>query len=95
MLVLVARQGEDLAAAVPSSRVGYTVSRKVGNAVVRNRVRRRLREIVRTSPDALTVGRDYVIIAFPSAANAAFATLREELTCLLQKARDSTSRKPS
>ena len=34
--------------AVPAVRVGFTVSRKVGNAVVRNRVRRRLREVVRS-----------------------------------------------
>jgi len=45
------------------SRVGFTVSKKVGNAVERNRVRRRLREVVRLSA-ALTAeaGRDYVLI---------------------------------
>ena len=42
-------------------KVGYTVSRKVGNAVERNRVRRRLRAAVRESPD-LRPGRDYVVI---------------------------------
>jgi ribonuclease P protein component len=44
-------------------RFGFTVSKKVGNAVERNRVRRRLREIVRLSPAGnMTVGHDYVLI---------------------------------
>src|SRR5262249_12026069 len=44
-------------------RVGFTVSKKVGNAVERNRVRRRLREIVRLSDAArLRPGNDYVLV---------------------------------
>ncbi len=44
-------------------RVGFTVSKKVGNAVERNRVRRRLREIVRlTAAAGLRSGHDYVLI---------------------------------
>jgi ribonuclease P protein component len=44
-------------------RVGFTVSRKVGTAVERNRVRRRLKEIVRLSGEAgLLAGNDYVLI---------------------------------
>jgi ribonuclease P protein component, eubacterial len=44
-------------------RVGFTVSRKVGTAVERNRVRRRLREIVRLSAaTGLLSGHDYVLI---------------------------------
>ena len=44
-------------------RVGFTVSKKVGNAVERNRVRRRLREIVRLAPAGrLQAGHDYVLI---------------------------------
>jgi ribonuclease P protein component len=44
-------------------RVGFTVSKKVGNAVERNRVRRRLREVVRRSPgEPLQAGCDYVLI---------------------------------
>ena len=46
-----------------SIRVGFTVSRKVGTAVERNRVRRRLREIVRrTAPAGMRPGYDYVLI---------------------------------
>ena len=44
-------------------RLGLTVSRRVGNAVVRNRVKRRAREWFRTSRERLAPGRDLVIIA--------------------------------
>lgn len=73
------------------ARVGLTVSRKVGNAVVRNRTRRRLREILRTHPEALCSDCDHVVIAYPAAADAGSDALREELTCLLDKARDWAS----
>ncbi len=92
------RQRHLLLLVVPGTegvRLGLTVSRKVGNAVVRNRVRRRLREIVRTHPDLLSDGWDYVIIAHPPSARAEFTTLREELTCLLDRARAWVSCKPS
>ncbi|MEZ4270630.1 MAG: ribonuclease P protein component [Myxococcota bacterium] len=69
------------------ARTGFTVSRKVGNAVVRNQVRRRLREIVRTHPDSLCKGSDYVVVAYQAAAHASFATLQKELLCLLNRAR--------
>jgi ribonuclease P protein component len=45
------------------ARVGFTVSKKVGNAVERNRVRRRLREVVRLSAaEKVRAGHDYVLI---------------------------------
>ena len=47
----------------PVNRVGFTVSAKLGNAVTRNRVRRRLREIVRLNSAHLKPGRDLVVIA--------------------------------
>jgi ribonuclease P protein component len=57
--VLQARQRNDAA----PSRFGFTVSKKVGNAVERNRVRRRLREIVRRNAALLPEdGHDYVLI---------------------------------
>jgi len=89
-MVLIVAQGEP-----GTARVGFTVSRKVGKAVVRNRVRRRLREVVRTHPELLSEGVDHVIIAYDSAAQAEFATMRDELTCLLQKAREWASSKRS
>jgi len=45
------------------NRLGYTVSTKLGHAVVRNRVRRRLREIYRLNAPKLKTGYDIVIVA--------------------------------
>ena len=45
------------------NRMGYTVSTKLGHAVVRNRVRRRLREIVRLNSARLKTGWDIVVVA--------------------------------
>jgi ribonuclease P protein component len=67
--------------------VGFTVSRKVGNAVVRNRVRRRLREIVRQQGELLLSSHDYVIIASPRAARAASGILAHDLVTALEQAR--------
>lgn len=64
-------------------RVGYTVSRKVGNAVVRNRVRRKLREIVRLAQASFPSGFDYVLIASPAAATASYAELARDVHHLL------------
>ena len=65
--------------AASGTRLGVTVSRKVGNAVVRNRVKRRIREWFRRDGRALVSGRDVVVIARSSAADltgaAAFAEL--------------------
>ena len=57
------------------SRVGYTVSVKLGHAVVRNRVRRRLREVYRLNLPALKDGWDIVIVARSRAADAPWAKL--------------------
>jgi ribonuclease P protein component len=57
----------------------------VGNAVVRNRLRRRLRETIRTLP--LLEGYDVVITARPEAAKASFHELRQELLLLFRRAK--------
>jgi len=63
-----------LALALPNgtkqARLGLTVSSKVGNAVVRNRIRRHLRELFRTRIQELPKGIDVVLIARSSAAKA-------------------------
>jgi ribonuclease P protein component len=66
------------------SRLGLTVSRKVGGAVVRNRVRRRLREVCRQYC-GFQPGFDYVVIANPQAAECASAVLAKELFFLLDR----------
>ena len=60
-------------------RVGFTVSKKVGNAVERNRVRRRLREVVRlASPSGMQPGYDYVLIGRRRALELPFDRLVED-----------------
>jgi ribonuclease P protein component len=59
-------------------RVGFTVSKKVGNAPERNRVRRRLREMVRLSPARMRQGYDYVLIGRRAALGLPFERLVED-----------------
>ena len=71
-----------------SIHVGIVVSRKVGNAVVRNRVRRRLREAFRAivaERSPLPVGADVIVIARPQAADANYHELRSSLTKALAR----------
>jgi ribonuclease P protein component len=66
-------------------RVGFTVSKKVGNAVERNRVRRRLREIVRIGAGCLRAGHDYVLIGRRAALAFPFDRLTGEFNRALQR----------
>jgi len=72
--------------AVPLVRVGFTVSRKVGNAVVRNRVRRRLREIARAIiPAQARPDLDYVLVGRQGAISRDFAAMQGELVDALKR----------
>lgn len=66
------------------SRCGFTVSRRVGKAVVRNRVKRRLREILRQTP--LKSGWDIIFVARSSAARASYEILSKSVMGLLLQA---------
>lgn len=71
---------------LPSIRVGFTVSRKVGNAVVRNRVRRRLREVARlVIPGQARSELDYVLVGRQAALARDFVVLRQELLAALKR----------
>ena len=61
--------------ALGRTRLGLTVSNKVGNAAVRNKIRRRLRELYRKRQQVLPKGIDLVVIARNSAATADFEAL--------------------
>ncbi len=69
----------------PLIRVGFTASKKIGNAVARNRAKRRLRALVREILPALgQMGWDYVIVAKPIATiDRDFAALKSDLTTAL------------
>jgi len=69
------------------SRFGMAVSRKVGNAVVRNRVKRRLRDVFRHHQDELPGPWDVVFIARGSAADADLPALRRDVLKALRRIR--------
>jgi ribonuclease P protein component len=70
-------------------RIGFTVSRQVGNAVERNRVRRRLREMVRLSRGGgMHDGHDYVLIGRRAALAVPFGQMRRELDTALGRIHD-------
>ena len=70
-----------------AARCGLAVSRRVGKAVVRNKLRRRLREIMRRTLPLVAPGWDLVLIARPPAAAASFAALAQTVVELLRRAR--------
>ena len=74
-------------------RVGFTVSRQVGNAVVRNRVRRRLREVVRlVDAGQFRAGHDYVLIGRPPALQLPFADLTRDFANALLRVHASPAK---
>ena len=70
----------------PQTRCGFVVSRRVGKAVERNRVKRRLREILRRRVTAMAPGWDLVFSARPATASTAYGPLAEAVDDLLRRA---------
>lgn len=79
-LVLYARRNR-----TATNRVGITVSKKLGKANVRNRIRRRLREVYRLNEDKFHPGWDIVVVARTRAIHAPFDTLTENYLALAKK----------
>ena len=80
-LVLYARKNR-----TNTNRVGITVSKKLGKAHVRNRVRRRLREVYRLNEDRFTPGYDIVVVARSRAIKAPFEDLCKAYLAAAEKA---------
>jgi ribonuclease P protein component len=81
--VLLVRARDD---ADPVMRIGITVSKKVGNAVVRNRMKRRFRALAReVLPDAGIAGADHVLIGRGGGIERDYAELKAELAKALAK----------
>ena len=80
-LVLYARKNR-----TDGNRVGITVSKKLGKAHIRNRARRRLREVYRLNEEKFTPGWDIVIVARSKSVEAEFAKLTKSFLTLAKKA---------
>ena len=69
-----------------TNRLGFTVSTKLGGAVVRNRVRRRLREVYRLNEHLFAPGWDIMVVARSRCVSADFASLNRAYLSLAEKA---------
>jgi ribonuclease P protein component len=67
------------------TRFGFSTGRKVGSAVIRNRIRRRLREVLRATDRRPVGGFDILVIARPASAAAGYTELRDALERLLER----------
>lgn len=81
LMVLYARRNR-----LGCNRVGVTVSKKLGIAVVRNRVRRRLREVYRLNEARFLPGWDIVVVARSQCVDASFENLTKAYLSLAEKA---------
>jgi ribonuclease P protein component len=81
-------QVRDRADGDPTKRVGFTVTRKIGGAVVRNRMKRRLRALARAIlPAGGFAGADHVLIGRAGGIERDFGLLRQELAGALERLR--------
>jgi ribonuclease P protein component, eubacterial len=69
---------------LPHSRFGFSIKRALGGAVARNRIRRRVREVVRLHREEISAGWDFVIHPKANVQDAAFAALERDLVRLLK-----------
>lgn len=77
---------DDLPCPAPGARFGFTITKKIGNAVVRNKIRRRLKAALEPLVDRLAQpSNDYVVVARRAAFDIPFATLQKDLERALQR----------
>ncbi len=88
-LVLYARRNR-----TGTNRIGITVSKKLGHAVVRNRVRRRIREVYRLNEEKFQPGWDIVVVARSRAISCDFSALTNAFLSLAKKAGIQAEEKP-
>ena len=69
---------------LPIARYGFSISKRVGKAVIRNKIKRRLREIVRATE--LVPSHDIVFIVRPAAAGTDYAGMKKAVESLLSRA---------
>jgi ribonuclease P protein component len=76
---------------VPGPRIGFVVSKAVGNAVVRNRVKRRLRHLAREHVTSLPGSAVLVVRALPASASATYGELSADLARCLARVRSEVT----
>ncbi|HZC04147.1 MAG TPA: ribonuclease P protein component [Ktedonobacterales bacterium] len=86
LILVYARRVAADSATLPA-RIGFSVNKRVGSAVKRNRVKRRLREAIRRRLWKAQFGWDMIVIARPEAADVEYSRLADELYDLLTRAR--------
>jgi len=94
-LVFVSRRPSAPGEAPPPTRLGITVTRKIGNAVARNRIKRLVREVFRQHRERLPAGLDLVFIAKHQAAGVEFAAVLADFEALTRRDLTSTRRRSS
>lgn len=67
-------------------RLGISVSKKVGNAVVRNRLRRMVKEIIRLKKESVTPHYDYILLARKPAVDMDYAEMEKSIWHVIRKA---------
>ncbi len=82
---VILQAAQSLSASETSTKIGFTTTKKLGKAHIRNRARRRMRAALREVYDKLHPGYEYVLIGRYNTAECDFAKLREDLTWGLKK----------